>query len=93
MPNKKLLPPGVTILVEDNGPGIRREDREKIFERGTRIPSTAQSVEGTGIGLDIARSLIRDMGGSIRVVDNDIYPGSLDGTIVEFVLYRKAQNV
>jgi signal transduction histidine kinase len=53
---------GVVIRVEDNGPGIAPADRKKIFDAFfTTRP------EGLGMGLVIARSVIRAHGGRIEV--------------------------
>lgn len=81
-------PGGVTISVEDNGPGVPEEDYERIFDRGYRSERTAALVEGTGIGLAIARALMRRMGGNL-----DMGVGSLDGTVVKFSLYRNKPKV
>lgn len=48
------------IVVEDNGPGIPEELREKVFD-----PFFTTSPEGTGLGLAICRNIIRDHGGTI----------------------------
>jgi signal transduction histidine kinase len=86
--NEKPLAPGVTILVNDNGPGILDEELDEIFTRGFRSESTS-SVEGSGIGLDISRSLISRMGGLIQVCDsNDDENKSLDGAAMKIVLFR-----
>ena len=81
--NAKPRKPGVTILVDDNGPGIASTDWEAVFQRGFRAAAT-QSVQGKGIGLDIARSLAEKMGGSLRVTK----PDSMWSTTMELVLYR-----
>jgi signal transduction histidine kinase len=86
--NSKLLNPGVTIIVEDNGPGIQEEDRESIFERGFRSESTS-SVAGTGIGLDICQTLVKRMGGFLTVASPKDFKDSLDGAILKFTLFRK----
>jgi len=49
--------------VSDTGPGIRKEDLELIFERYRR--GVTPGYEGTGLGLDIARGLVRAHGGTI----------------------------
>jgi signal transduction histidine kinase len=51
------------VWVGDAGPGIPAADRERIFERG------ASRLEGTGIGLHLARTLAQGDGGSLRVAD------------------------
>ncbi len=56
--------------VEDDGPGIAPADRDAIFEpffRGSRQPEV--QVEGTGLGLTIAREAAEAHGGEINVVD------------------------
>ena len=87
-PNDHALSAGVTIRVEDSGPGIGPEDIGRIFSRGYRSPTT-RFVNGSGIGLDIARTLIEDIGGEIDVSAN---PSSLGGATFTIVLYRKPQN-
>jgi signal transduction histidine kinase len=92
LPNSRAsgVGPGVTLLVEDNGPGIPAQDREAVFERGFRSKAVAQAVDGSGIGLDIARSLTEQMGGTLQAVDKSKYPNSLRGAILELVVFRKS---
>ena len=54
----------IRVHVDDHGPGIAPEDRERIFERFAR---GREDIEGTGIGLFLARELVRAHGGSILV--------------------------
>ncbi|MAS91854.1 MAG: hypothetical protein CMO55_01560 [Verrucomicrobiales bacterium] len=51
--------------VSDEGDGIPKEARERIFERFYRIKNTGKS--GSGLGLSIARSFVEAHGGTIRV--------------------------
>jgi signal transduction histidine kinase len=53
---------GVTIRVEDNGPGIALADREMIFD-----PYFTTRREGTGLGLAITRQVVETHGGQIGV--------------------------
>ncbi|MBX2885633.1 MAG: HAMP domain-containing histidine kinase [Granulosicoccus sp.] len=46
----------LTLAIEDDGPGIGLDQRQKIFDRFYRAPS-AKSKEGSGLGLSIARWL------------------------------------
>ena len=56
----------LTFAVEDSGVGIKEEDLSKLFEEFVRIDEKRNSaIEGTGLGLPIARSLCRAMGGDI----------------------------
>lgn len=57
---------GPEIRYMDRGPGIPRESEDRIFERFYRVDnSLAQATSGSGLGLPIARSLARGMGGDI----------------------------
>jgi len=55
----------VFIDVADDGPGIREEDKEKLF-----LPYFSTKKEGTGLGLAIANRIIREHMGYLRVRDN-----------------------
>lgn len=59
---------GAVIRVSDNGPGIPREIRQRIFEPffSTRTGPDGQP-EGTGLGLALCRELVRSLGGRIDV--------------------------
>jgi len=56
---------GVSLVVEDEGPGVRGEDVERIFDRFWRAPGAPEG--GTGLGLAIARWVVERHGGSITV--------------------------
>ena len=49
----------VTIRVRDQGPGIPQIELESIFERFYRGSRTQDSVAGTGMGLSVARDIIK----------------------------------
>ncbi|GAX28408.1 hypothetical protein FisN_4Hh401 [Fistulifera solaris] len=85
--NRDAFKQGVTILIEDNGPGIPEEERDSIFDRGVRGQVTKR-IEGSGIGLSIARTLIQQMGGTLEVADKGNYRGALDGTVMEIQVFR-----
>jgi PAS domain S-box-containing protein len=54
------------IEVQDHGPGIAQEDRERIWEKFVRAGSGAAArTQGTGIGLPLARALVEAHGGTI----------------------------
>ncbi len=60
----------VVIRVRDFGAGIPERDRERIFEkfqRRTSITAAKNGVPGTGLGLFIAREIVRAHGGEIEV--------------------------
>ena len=56
----------VRVRVSDEGPGIKPEEREKVFEafyRGRESPESS----GSGLGLAIARAVVTAHGGRIRI--------------------------
>jgi two-component system, sensor histidine kinase len=54
--------------VEDTGPGIRPDDRDRIFEPFYRVEASAAArAPGTGLGLPITRQLAELMGGKIEL--------------------------
>ncbi len=55
----------VRVEVADNGPGIRPEDKDRLF-----VPYFSRKSDGTGLGLAIVRQIVSDHRGYIRVVDN-----------------------
>lgn len=60
----------VTVLIDDNGPGIAIGDLERVFEPFVRgEPSRNRHTGGVGLGLAVARSIIRAHGGDI-VLEN-----------------------
>jgi signal transduction histidine kinase len=81
---------GVSILVDDNGPGIDNDDLDNVFQRGYRGQATASMVEGRGIGLDISRALVQRMGGKLEILtaNEKLEEKCLDGTAMKFSLYR-----
>jgi two-component system nitrogen regulation sensor histidine kinase NtrY len=54
------------ITVSDNGPGISKENKTKLFE-----PYFSTKKTGTGLGLAIVSTIVTDHGGYIRVQDNE----------------------
>ena len=54
------------VSVTDSGPGLAEEEQARIFESFQRGRASAQT-PGTGLGLNIARTLARLMGGDVRL--------------------------
>jgi signal transduction histidine kinase len=56
------------VKVQDSGIGVRKEYVDRIFEEGFRTPEAAScDVTGAGLGLTIARQIMRGMGGDVRL--------------------------
>jgi signal transduction histidine kinase len=53
-----------SIVVDDDGPGVADDERDAIFEPGTRGSASA-GYDGAGLGLALAQRLARSAGGAI----------------------------
>lgn len=59
------LPGGAELVLEDSGPGLAPELREKVMD-----PFFTTKPEGTGIGLNISHRIINDHGGRLEICDS-----------------------
>jgi signal transduction histidine kinase len=59
------------VSVANTGGAIPPEAREEIFERFRRGPAVGENVRGHGLGLNIARELVRAHGGDLRLTRAD----------------------
>lgn len=66
----------LTLEVEDNGPGIPPEERERVFERFYRVLGT--HVPGSGLGLAIVREIAGRNNAQVEILE----PESRQGTLV-----------
>ena len=64
-------PGQVEIVVEDNGPGVPIEMRDKVFERFVRI-DPSRTLPGSGLGLSMVKAFIELLHGSIRIADSPL---------------------
>jgi signal transduction histidine kinase len=74
----------IDVAIDDDGPGIPIEDRERLFAPYVRGDGQG-ACEGLGIGLAICRRVIASHGGTIRVDS-----GELGGARFVFTLPRRA---
>ena len=56
------------VRIADDGPGIPREHRARVFDRFYRIPA-ADRPAGSGLGLSIVRTLLQQAAGSIELAE------------------------
>jgi two-component system phosphate regulon sensor histidine kinase PhoR len=65
---------GIILAVKDNGIGIPRDEKSRIFERFYRVDKArSREVGGTGLGLSIVRHVVQSLGAQISVQSR---PGS-----------------
>lgn len=72
---------GMTISVADRGPGIDDMEQSLIFEKFYRGRDQRYRVQGTGMGLAIAKAIVEAHGGTITVLSQ---PGS--GSVFSFTI-------
>jgi signal transduction histidine kinase len=60
----------ISITVEDDGPGIPEGEQERVFQPFHRLePSRNRETGGTGLGLTIARTILRGHGGDVTLAN------------------------
>lgn len=67
----------ILISVMDEGPGIPRDDLERIFDSFYRVRKGDHVRAGTGLGLSICRGFIEAMGGTIRAANRSDRAGAI----------------
>ncbi len=71
---------GLSVVIEDEGPGITEDELEKVFTAFYRVePSRSRESGGTGLGLAVVRSVVRGHGGDV-VLANRV-EGGLRATV------------
>jgi len=66
---------GALLEVEDSGPGIRADDRERVFERFYRAPGNGS--DGSGLGLAIVRRIAGQHAASVTIGESPGLGGAL----------------
>lgn len=70
----------LTVIIDDNGPGIPEDEREEVFKPFHRLDdSRNRDSGGTGLGLAIARDIARSHGGDITLSESP--QGGLRATV------------
>ncbi|MBL1241952.1 MAG: HAMP domain-containing protein [OCS116 cluster bacterium] len=86
--NFKLIDAGenVAICIKDIGPGIAEDELEKVFEPFYRLEkSRNKDTGGVGLGLSIARNIIRGHGGDLSIA-NIVQDGVVNGLEARIIL-------
>ena len=66
----------IRVSIQDNGAGLSPEHQQQLFQAFNRLGQDSSGVEGTGIGLVVAKRLIELMGGTIGA-DSTLGVGSV----------------
>ena len=61
---------GLTVAVQDNGPGVPPEQQALIFEKFRQGGDEARRPQGTGLGLPISRRIVEHFGGRMGLRDD-----------------------
>jgi signal transduction histidine kinase len=60
----------VELTVDDDGPGISPDDRERVFDRFTRLDDgRARDVGGLGLGLSMVKAIVEQHDGTVMIED------------------------
>ncbi|MFO1270029.1 MAG: HAMP domain-containing sensor histidine kinase, partial [Rubrivivax sp.] len=63
-----VRPQGATVEVEDNGPGVPREQQQLVFEKFRQGGDGRRRPQGPGLGLPISRQIVEHFGGRLWLV-------------------------
>lgn len=74
----KLVKSGRQSLLtfQDKGKGIEAKELKKVFRMFYRVRHPGENIRGTGLGLYIVKSVIREHGGTVRVVSEGAGKGT-----------------
>ena len=69
---------GMSLTVEDDGPGIPQQAADALLQRGTRLD---ESAPGHGIGLAVVKDIAASYGGDVRIAKSDLGGAAITVTI------------
>lgn len=72
------------VLISDTGAGISKEDQKKLFKKFSRgSVATSLHPDGSGLGLYIAKSIVEDSGGELKLENSKIGKGTTFSFILQ----------
>ena len=76
-----------SFWVQDNGPGLSKEDQARLFDPFTRLSDTKEPWQSSGLGLSIVRRIVRKLGGQVRLESKlgcgSIFSFTLPGCVMQ----------
>ncbi len=81
--SRSARPTRAVVAVEDQGPGVPAELRERIFEPFYRLPGASEREGGVGLGLSLVRSIVLRHHGAVRCEER---PGGGARFVIELPL-------
>lgn len=73
----------IEISVSDTGPGIKSEDKSKLFKLFGFLEDTKElNPKGVGLGLHISQQICQQLGGEI-LVDSEVGQGAIFTFVIE----------
>jgi signal transduction histidine kinase len=63
---------GISIEIEDNGPGIPANEQELVFKKAYRARNRNKMPEGFGLGLYLARTSVEKNGGKLSLSSDGV---------------------
>ncbi|WP_317973486.1 sensor histidine kinase [Novosphingobium pituita] len=76
---------GPVVVVEDDGPGVPEDQRERVLQRFVRLDAS-RSTPGSGLGLALVAAIVRLHGGDLRLEDGDEGTGTKMGRGLRVVI-------
>ena len=66
-------PAGIVLTVDDDGPGVPPDERQRVFERFVRLDEArARDAGGSGLGLAIVREVVTGHGGTVEAGESPL---------------------
>ncbi len=82
------------ISVSDTGCGITEEDRKKLFTKFSRgAKATSLRPDGSGLGLYIAKKIIEDSGGELKLEKSEISKGTTFSFVLPIAKPKAKENL
>lgn len=83
----------VCVTIKDSGPGIPKEEANKLYRPFTRLSQGSNKFSGTGIGLSLSKNIAQLLGGDVTLVDSTPNQGSTFKVTAEVQPVKKLDGV